>query len=253
MLNHNPALTPQGDIDDELPLFKSRALAQTWTPVLRAYEALVVDFALLYPVSDSSDFTEFDLGSAQTFRIIRAENDLVFEVIYSDPTCFADLTGRLEAYLRRCREMKPLRWHTVRITSSSSLLKLPRNPDEALTPEAALASIFHLDLGNDAERERRVIACIQAFYPPGNGFESTETSNASLARTLLAAWLSLQHISGALDVTNPEDTATMLISMMFAALGNRFNSGLGLPDRAALLSFLRECVRLFIRGCLRRD
>jgi hypothetical protein len=69
----------------------------------------------------------------------------------------------------------------------------------------------------------------------------------------LADWLSFQGAKQVLQIDDPDEAATMLISMMFGGMASRVTAGEGLPDRAQLITYLKGCIQLFVRGCRRQE
>ncbi|MET3853934.1 MULTISPECIES: hypothetical protein [unclassified Rhizobium] len=219
----------------------------------RLYKALHDHFAAVYPVSAKTGASEFHLGGGQTFRLHRGLNDLSFEITYSDISRFAAVTRSLNSRTKKYAK-DGLQWSTSRVASPRQLLALPRPLDEPRAPEDVLMSIFHLDLNDSAETERRITTCIAALYPSGPRLGGGQQSNdAQATMSNLADWLSFQDVRQILQVDDAGHAATMLISMMFGGFASRMSAGEGLPDRASLIGYMKSCIQLFVRGCRRHD
>jgi hypothetical protein len=219
----------------------------------RLYKALHDHFAAVYPVTSKTGASEFHLGGGQTFRLQRGVNDLNFEITYSEISRFAAITRSLNSRTKKYAK-DGLQWSTSRVASPKQLLALPRPLDEPRSPEDVLMSIFHLDLNDSAETERRITTCIAALYPSGPRLGGGRQGNdAQMTMSNLADWLSFQDVRQVLQVDDADHAATMLVSMMFGGFASRMSAGEGLPDRASLTGYLKSCIQLFVRGCRRHD
>lgn len=219
----------------------------------RLYKALFDHFASVYPAVSKTSAAEFQLGGGQTFRLHRGINELSFEITYSDISRFAAITRSLNTRAKKYAR-GGLQWSTSRVASPKQLLALPRPLDEPRAPEDVLMSIFHLDLSDATETERRITTCIAALYPSGMRLGTQQQGNdAQSTMAHLADWLSFQDARQILQIDDADHAATMLVSMMFGGFASRLAAGEGLPDRAALISYLKSCIQLFVRGCRRQD
>jgi len=219
----------------------------------RLFKALHDHFAAVYPVTSKTGASEFHLGGGQTFRLHRGLNDINFEITYTDISRFAAVTRSLNSRTKKYAK-GGLQWTTSRVAAPKQLLALPRPLDEPRAPEDVLMSIFHLDLSDSTEAERRITTCIAALYPSGPRLGGGQQGNdAQTTMSNLADWLSFQDVRQILQIDDADHAATMLISMMFGGFASRMSAGEGLPDRAALIGYLRSCIQLFVRGCRRHD
>jgi AcrR family transcriptional regulator len=131
-----------------------------------------------------------------------------------------------------------------------SMLALPRDPDDDLPIADALAEIFMIDIGEDAERERWPF--IHALMLDAQQFpeisEALMTHGVDRSRQMLADWLAAQRARGLIEIDDTLSASRMLMDMIFAAMVGPPGHPNDWPDRATRSRHLRRCIDVFLNG-----
>ncbi|MEZ2222170.1 TetR/AcrR family transcriptional regulator [Rhizobium sp. RCC_161_2] len=132
----------------------------------------------------------------------------------------------------------------------TSMLALPRDPEENLPLTEALEQIFMIDIDEAAERDRE--AFIHLVMSEAQQFPEMaallRAQGGAQTRQMLADWLNLQQQRGLIEIADAESGARMLMNMIFGAmitLPGRTNDW---PDRQTRLRHLRQCIAIFVAG-----
>jgi hypothetical protein len=196
-------------------------------------------------------FAEIDFGHGQTMTMSVSQGAIQLTVIYKSIDKFAAINRSVRTQVKKTLGPRTaeIDWTTRSLRQPKILLNLPRPIDEEGSPIDILNRIFHLGAHSDAAMERRILDCILAIHPPPG---ADDTAIADLDRRgmayELAEWLALQDLKGLLDIKHPAESAQMLFSMMFGGFAPLANGGASLPGSHELLSYLKTCIVVFVRG-----
>ncbi|GLK56876.1 AcrR family transcriptional regulator [Methylopila capsulata] len=129
------------------------------------------------------------------------------------------------------------------------MLRLPP-ADAGMSLEDALAEIFRLDIDEDSDRIRN--AFIRAALKDGDAFPEVHhlvvAKGVEPSRRALAEWLDERRREGRLAFADAEQTARLLMDLIFASAGAAaFRPG-PWPDLASRAAHQRYCISVFLNG-----
>ncbi|WP_020186534.1 TetR/AcrR family transcriptional regulator [Methylopila sp. 73B] len=134
------------------------------------------------------------------------------------------------------------------------MLRLPR-PDDEAPLEDALAEIFRLDIDEDSDRIRN--AFIRAALKDGDAFPEVQdlivAKGVEPSQRALAAWLDERRREGRLVFDDAEQTAHVLMDLVFTSAASRSVPHDPWPDLASRAAHQRFCIAVFLNGVRARD
>jgi len=148
---------------------------------------------------------------------------------------------------------KPALFTAIVESHRQSMLALPGDYGD-LPLDRALETIFRIDIDPKADRER--VALLRLVLVESQQFPELDNllhrHGADKSRGELAAWLAAQARAGRMAIDDADDTAHILMNMIFGVAGLKAGRQLAWPGAKKRQDHIRRCVSIFLNGVVPR-
>lgn len=189
--------------------------------------------------------------SEQAARIVAAARILFLKSGYG-ATTMDDITAYCRISKRTLYRLFPGKtelFAAIIDEHRQAMLALPGDYDH-LPLDQAIARIFHIDIDEEADRERWALvqlAVVESRQFPELGRLLRERGS-DRSREALARWLERQRITGRIQVEDAMTAAKMLMDIMFGAVALKESHAPDWPSEDHRQLYLRRCIAMFVNG-----
>lgn len=132
----------------------------------------------------------------------------------------------------------------------TEMIALPGDYDH-LPLEDALAQIFRVDIGDDADMERMAVLKLIKLEAAKSDevLAILKEKLGDRSVTVLAEWLQNQVDQQRIRLCDTQNAAKILLDMIFGAIIKKGGQICEWPDQAERSAYMRQCIDIFVNGC----